>query len=548
MRKIINKAPGWAPFSSLILMRPNNVNAIKAVLRAAAVAALACNLGYAQDDVADEPELRFPISEYRVGGNTVLAAVDVERAVYPFLGPNKTAADVEQARQALEAIYREKGYSTALVSTPEQSVDSGIVRLEVTEGNVGRVRVTQARYVSGRQIAGEMTAASPGEPIHFPELQTNLSRINRVSPDRAVTPILKPGRNPGEVDLELRVDDTFPVHASFELNDQYTVDTEELRSTVSLAYDNLWQRFHSFSVQYTTAPENQENTEVWAGTYLWRFRDRNDVLAFYAVDTASDVATVGDINVLGNGRIYGFRWVKPLASDSSFFHSTTVGVDYKDFDESIDDTLETPVSYTHLSGSYNFGWNLDSYRSSYGVGAGFAIRALGNSPEEFENKRFNANPNYFYLQANTEQLLRIWGGVGLYGKVAGQYTTKPLINNEQFSIGGFNTVRGYLEAERLGDFGAFGTFEVRSPDFGRAIWDEISTFYLFAFYDAGTVAIHQPLPGQDPSSELFSTGVGFRFATEFGLTAALDWARPLRQSVNIDEDEDRLHFALRWGF
>ena len=333
-----------------------------------------------------------------------------------------------------------------------------------------------------------------------------------------------------------------------ELNDQYTIDTEELRSTIGLSYDNLWQRFHSFSLQYTTAPENRENTEVWAATYLARFRERSDVLAFYAVDTASDVATIGDINVLGDGRIYGFRWVKPLVSDSSFFHSTTVGVDYKDFDEAIGDSLETPVSYTHLSGRYSFGWNLERYRSSYGIGAGFAIAALGNTEEEFENKRFNAPPNYFYLTANTEQLLRVWGGIGLYGKLAGQYSVKPLINNEQFSIGGFNTVRGYLEAERLGDYGAYGTFELRSADVGRALRKDISTFYVFAFYDAGTVGIHQALPGQDPSSELFSTGVGFRLVTDFGLTASLDWARPLRQSINIDEDEDRYHFAVRWGF
>ena len=503
----------------------------------------------AQDDAAaSTAEIRFDVYEYRVGGNTVLSPVQIERAVYAHLGPQKTVEDVELARQELEAAYRDAGYSTAFVSTPEQSVGSGVVRLNVTEGNVGRVRVTQARYVSGRQIASEMTAANPGRPIHFPELQDSLARINRVSPDRTVTPVLKPGRNSGEVDLELRVKDALPLHTSFAVNDQYTVDTEELRATVGLSYDNLWQRFHSFSVQYTTAPENRDNTEVWAATYLARFRERSDVLAFYAVDTASDVATVGDINVLGDGRIYGFRWVKPLLSNSSFFHSTTLGIDYKDFDEAIGESLETPVSYTHLSANYSFGWNTERYRSSYGLGAGFAIAALGNSEQEFSDKRFKANPNYFYLTANIEQLIRTWGGVGLYGKLAGQYSASPLINNEQFSIGGFSTVRGYLEAERLGDFGAYGAFELRSPDFGRSLWEDISTLYLFAFYDAGTVGIHDALPGQDPSSELFSTGVGLRLATDFGLTAAIDWARPLRQSVNVDEDEDRFHFAIQWGF
>ena len=162
----------------------------------------ASNLTRAEsNDAPSTPEIVFPVYEYRVGGNSVLTPVDIQRAVYPFLGPTITIADVESARQALESLYRDRGYSTASVTTPEQTVDSGIVRLEVTEGNVGRVRVTAARYVSGRQIASEMTAAVPGKPIHFPDLQASLARINQVSADRSITPILKAGRYPGEVDL-----------------------------------------------------------------------------------------------------------------------------------------------------------------------------------------------------------------------------------------------------------------------------------------------------------------------------------------------------------
>jgi hemolysin activation/secretion protein len=65
----------------------------------------------------------FDVWEYRVGGNSVLPNRAIEKAVYGFLGPGKTIDDVEKARAALEAAYRDEGYSTALVSIPEQSVD-----------------------------------------------------------------------------------------------------------------------------------------------------------------------------------------------------------------------------------------------------------------------------------------------------------------------------------------------------------------------------------------------------------------------------------------
>ena len=59
---------------------------------------------------------RFDIMEYVVDGNTVLAAPDIEEAVYPFLGESRDADDVDGARRALQQAYQAKGYQQVLVS------------------------------------------------------------------------------------------------------------------------------------------------------------------------------------------------------------------------------------------------------------------------------------------------------------------------------------------------------------------------------------------------------------------------------------------------
>ena len=46
------------------------------------------------------PQMTMYIREYRVTGTQVLPPIEVEKAVYPFLGPLRTTDDVEQARQA----------------------------------------------------------------------------------------------------------------------------------------------------------------------------------------------------------------------------------------------------------------------------------------------------------------------------------------------------------------------------------------------------------------------------------------------------------------
>ena len=82
-------------------------------------------------DIAPEaaaPSVRpFFIREYRVRGVKILTPVEVEEAVTPFLGPQRTVDDVEQARAALEKIYHDKGYQTVSIQVPQQQGRGGVV-------------------------------------------------------------------------------------------------------------------------------------------------------------------------------------------------------------------------------------------------------------------------------------------------------------------------------------------------------------------------------------------------------------------------------------
>ena len=104
----------------------------------------------------------FDIHEFRVLGNTALPAVEVERAVYPFLGDHKSLADVEAARAALESVYHDKGFATVFVEIPEQKITDAVVRLRATEGRIHATRINGARYFSEGQILSGLPSAAPG--------------------------------------------------------------------------------------------------------------------------------------------------------------------------------------------------------------------------------------------------------------------------------------------------------------------------------------------------------------------------------------------------
>ncbi|MBL8270176.1 ShlB/FhaC/HecB family hemolysin secretion/activation protein, partial [Steroidobacter sp.] len=438
------------------------------------------------------------------------------------------------------------------------TVDEGIVRLKVTEGRLDRVRVTGARYFSNGAIRSELTALQSGSVMSLPELQTQLGQINQQSRDRSITPVLKAGRSPGTVDIELKVQDSLPFHGSVEVNDRYSANTTHTRASVNLSYDNLFQKFHSLSLQYQTSPEDLDETRVLAGTYLAPLSNGN-MLAVYAVDTNSDFAVVntgGDLSVLGTGNIYGLRYITRLPIMGGYSQNITLGADYKSFEDDIvlaDGTTDTtPIRYMTWTAGYSGVLGRDTSTTGFNLNANIGLRGLVNDQAEFSYKRADANASFFYLRGDASHLQKLWAGSALYLKAVAQWAPDSLISNEQFASGGADGVRGYVESALMGDRGVGGTVEIRSPSMHHWFGEYAQQLIGFVFYDAAHLTqlsqIDDDGNAVSRGFNLWSAGAGLRFVGFGGMEAALDWAYPLRDWDDVQKGDSRIHFRLRYAF
>jgi len=505
----------------------------------------------------------FGVAEYRVLGNAVLPATDIERVLYPLLGEQKTLDDVEKARAALEALYRERGYGTVFVDIPEQNVDEGIVRLHVTEGTIARVRVAGARYFSNREIRAAVPAAAPGSVPHLPTVQKQLAALNAQTPDRSVVPVLKAGPRPGTVDLALNVTDNVPAHLTTEINDQYTSNTSRLRASVAVNYDNLFDRLDSIALQYQTSPQEPAEVSVWAGSYILRLPESAAKVALFYIDSNSDVATVGDagasVSVLGKGKIFGARYIDPFYTAADATHVFIGSAEYKDFAESVfaSDFLRTPISYLNFAAGHTSAWRLDKQQWTLANTVNFGARGVSNSEEEFRLKRARGIANYWFLRSDVGWSMTLPWTLNLRVRGSGQYAVDPTISNEQFSIAGADGVRGYREAEQLGDVGVKTSFE-----FGSSGWNffaERLQTGAFIFYDFGRMTRLEPLRDgnsrsptfgrllEEPDRTLRSAGAGFEFAAFEHFSGAITWAYPFVDGSNggTREGDSRIHFSFR---
>ena len=504
---------------------------------------------------------RFEIDEYRVEGADNLPQIEVEAAVYPFLGPNRTSDDVEKARTALEKAYHDKGFQTVSVSVPQQDAQRGFIVLKVAENKVGRLRIKGSRYFDLANIKRNAPSLKEGSLPDFQAVTKDIVALNQWS-DRRVTPALRAGVTPGTVDVDLNVDDTYPMHGSIELNNRQSPSTTPLRLSTSLRYDNLWQLGHSLSVTYQVAPQNPKDAMVLSASYMAR-TDYNWLnVLLYGLKSDSSVATVGGSNVVGPGQVIGARAVITLPTRGELFHTLSLGADYKNFQQTVslgNSAFDSPVTYVPLVAAYSASWQADGRLTQLNATITSGLRGIGSAPDQFDNKRFKATESFIHLHGDLSHTQDLPGGVQLFAKVQGQIADQPLVSSEQISLGGQDTVRGYLESEVLGDYGAAGTFELRTPNLAPYMEQKLDNppgepvkfnafdeWRFFGFADAGRVWIHDPLPDQQMQFDLASYGVGTRFKTLKYLNSMFLVGVPLTSQQVTVARHPRVSFRI-WG-
>ena len=524
--------------------------------------------------LVEAPAPRLFIREYRVTGAKQLPRLEIERAVYPFLGPARTRADVDQACAALQEVYRSHGYQTVVVAAAENQpaarVRAGIIELQVQEGTVGRLRVVGARFSSPKAIAAEAPSLAEGRVPDFQALPGDFLALNQV-PGRQIMPELRPGSIPGTVDVDLKVAERLPVRAGVELNNRYSADTTKLRLNASFGLQNLWQAGHTFGLSYQVAPERRQDSEVFSGYYqLPLGRSGATSLMLQGTKQNSDVSTLGAVAVSGRGTTAGIRLLQTLpvpeqaaepapakgdkAAASRFFHSVSFGLDYKRYNQRLtlaptDPTatgdaaapkiLFTPTTQFPLAATYSLYWQTGRWTTEFNTGATLHLRGLGSTGAEFNDSRYLADGGFFYYRADLTETVRLPWDFRVQTKLQGQVADRPLLSAEQSSGGGLGTVRGYYEAEASGDNAAFASLELRSPSLLPARWGE---WRFHGFVDWGWLGSNNPLPEEISQRRLLSYGGGTRFQIGQWFTGSLDIGVPLLDGPRSKTDDVRVTF------
>ena len=462
---------------------------------------------------------RFEIRNFKVEGNTLIAADEIEALLAPFTGKEKDFGTVQEAHEALEKAYRSRGFYMVVVTLPEQEIEKGVIHLKVVEKRIGKIRVEGNRFFDTENIRSSVPALRQGDAPDLNALSRSL-RLANDNPAKKINVSLKNSDIENEIDANIAVKDEKPWKMGITANNSGTRETGKSRVGFLLQHANIADLDHLLTLQYITSPEKPDRVSIYSAGYRLPFYSTGSSLDFIGaysnVDSGTITAAGNNLDVSGKGTILGMRYNQNLTRISNYEHKVIFGLDWRDYENTVDllgFELGNDITVHPLIMTYAGNWTSD--KSS----AGFYLTDLFNLPgnwggkdsaADFEIARAGAERNYNIIRYGANLTWLFGGDWQARALVNGQYTDDKLVASEQYGIGGSNTVRGFEEREFANDRGISGSIEIYSPDLSSLIGiKDIKSRALF-FYDRGYVSRIDPLPGEIKRTEIASFGPGLR--------------------------------------
>jgi len=479
------------------------------------------------------------VQEFEFAGNTLFTGAELSAQIKDYLNRPVTLLEIFEAADRISDFYVSKGYTLASVNVPPQKIDSGKVRMLVSEGRIARIVAEDNRLYTQEQVTDYLGTIRPGTVYQGQDLQDRIRQLNTL-PGLQAKAIVKPGEAYGTSDLviktvedplsgalivdnygretvgEMRVSAFAQVNNPFKVGDQLQLlglrSSEDLLRYGYLAY-SLPVNYNGtrLTLSYGAAEFEVENSPV-EGTN----RSGKIMLDHPLIVDLNDRLTVG---------VGASRTVANSDFSGITFNGTSITL------------LELASTYTHSHANLavtqvvaNITTNFDQLERQE-LDAAF----LGSSTIDNAGQRLRA-------ELDIQHLSPLSKGVQLFLRANGVYSPDPLSDITAYSLGGPSGIRGYPASEVRGDRGYFGTVGLNCPfNLGPARL----TGRVFA--DSGRVFSVDNGATRLPDEELTSVGVGADLQYD-RISAKLDWSFPRDGHDSSDDKDDRVFGSLAVSF
>ncbi|MEN9677496.1 MAG: hypothetical protein RIS76_3392 [Verrucomicrobiota bacterium] len=499
------------------------------------------------------PAARLRVSGFRFEGNHAFTADELGVVTAPYAHRELSSGELEQARRAVTLHYIEHGYVNSGAVIPDQDPQDGVITLRIIEGELSRIDLSGNRWLRDDYINSRLRRWSEA-PLNLNELQDGLQQLRQNPNVGQINAELKPGTAPGQSVLGIRVEDTQPFRVGIQFDNQRPPSVGS--SQVWLLTSDLNLTGHSDPVEFRYGIANStfdgyefSGANNLEGSYTLPFTRFDTTVNVHGsrLNTSLVEEPFPPLAITSLTTSYGLTLRQPLYQTAN--QEVAVGIG---FDRRVNETwlLGEPfnispgavdgkmsVSVLRLSQEWTRRGqdHVLALRSTFNVGLDVLDATDNGVPGDPDGKFVSWLGQAQYIQRlfHTQNQLVL--------RMAGQWTDNPLLALEQLSVGGFESVRGYLENQLVRDRGVVSSAEFRIPVlFNKA---GAGIVYLAPFFDFGGA---WDVDGSPSPTTIYSTGVGLLLSPNRHVNAQIYWGHRWREvDMPSQQDLQTLGFDFR---
>lgn len=512
-----------------------------------------------QPGASKEGELRFTVNSFVIEGINILPEAEVQLAIRSWIGVPVSFDDLQRACDAIQNLYRSKGYTVQAILPPQKIAD-GVVKILVTEAKLGKVIVENPQgptRFSKERAAEYITYANPiGGPLNMHELERAIIILNE-TPGVMVASQLEPGDKDGDTNARLQLNQPDLVQGRVEANNYGSRTTGAAQGVFALnlngpigigdsaSLNGIFSEGSQYLQGAISLPGSENGLRLGlAGTYL----QYKNVGSFAANGGTGDAWTAGLSAAYplirsqrGNMNTSLNYDIKSYNNKNTIFNSVISAYDINNLSVGVSGNFIDRLGYGAITSGSVTAVVLGQLNISDASVIGYGKYPVPDSnpttyqtitPSTFSKLTFYVNRNQQILED---------GSTTLYMALSGQLASTNLNSAEQFYLGGPYGVRAYPVAQSGGSQGGLFTLEVR-----HELQPKLN---LSAFFDAGLVQQYkftypewQGLTNANNTYSLMGAGLGLKWDYEgWNLGAMVAWKvgqNPLYsqtgQAVNTD--------------
>jgi len=496
----------------------------------------------------DDPKAKFRVDRIEVVGSTVFKPEDFKAVTSSYVGRELTFAELLQVKDAVTKLYTDKGYVTTGALITPQTVESGVIKIQVVEGSLQEIKIVGNRRLNSEYIRSRIKLDA-GKPLNVPHLMEKLQLLRLDPRIQNLSAELQTGARPGTNTLQVAVKeaDTFKLTAI--LDNGRSPSVGSFRRGIDLQETNLLGLGDTLSVGYA----NTDGSNAINTSYTLPINAHNGAVSFsynqgwnHVIEKPFSV-----LDIQSNSKSYEFGYRQPLiqkptqelAVGLSFSREesqTELGLDRIGgfpLSPGADANGKTKISALRFTQEYTQRSNKQVFaaRSQFSVGVDwFGANVNENAPDSrFFSWRGQAQ---WVRQLKPDTLFVVKGDL--------QVANDSLVPLEQFGLGGQLSVRGYRQDALLTDSGLLLSSELRLPIVRAPKMKGV--LQLTPFFEIGKGWNNN---GKNPSpSTLVSTGLGLLWKQDDNFSTRLDWGIPL---VSVEGEkrslqENGLYFSVSY--